>query len=79
MTDQALATPSEVAEFLRTTEAKLANDRYQGIGPRFVRYQRKILYRWEDVHAFVEANILQRTDDRPAPVTPTAGMPRRRD
>ena len=66
MTHQAaLATPEEVAEFLRTTTAKLANDRYRGVGVPFLKYNRKILYRWEDVHAFVSSNIMQRTDDRP--------------
>ena len=60
-----LATPSEVAEYLRTNTSKLANDRYRGIGPKFVKHGRKVLYRWEDVLAWTEANLMQRTDDRP--------------
>ncbi|UPW02863.1 helix-turn-helix domain-containing protein [Rhodococcus pyridinivorans] len=60
-----IATVEEVAEFLRTTPAKLANDRYRGIGPKFMKHGRRVLYRWEDVEAYVEANLMQRTDDRP--------------
>ncbi|WML66095.1 DNA-binding protein [Rhodococcus sp. AH-ZY2] len=50
---------------MRTTPAKLANDRYRGIGPKFVKHGRRVLYRWSDVHAWTEANLMQRTDDRP--------------
>lgn len=60
-----LALPAEVAEYFRTTTGKLANDRVLGLGPEFVRFNRRILYRWEDVYAFVEANTHQRTDDIP--------------
>lgn len=59
-----LATADEVAEYLRTTKAKLANDRYRGIGPKFVKHGRRVLYRWEDVYAWTEANLMQRTDER---------------
>jgi len=65
MSDSQLATAEEVAEFLRTTPASLAQDRYRGRGPKFVKHGRRVLYRWSDVHAFVEANTMQRTDDRP--------------
>ncbi|ANZ27237.1 hypothetical protein A4U64_23075 [Rhodococcus sp. WB1] len=64
MPELALATADEVAEYLRTTKAKLANDRYRGIGPKFVKHGRRVLYRWEDVLAWTEANLMQRTDDR---------------
>jgi hypothetical protein len=60
-----LATPEEVAAFLRTTKAKLANDRYRGVGPRFVKHGRRVLYRWAAVQEWADANTLQRTDDRP--------------
>ena len=68
MPESPLATPDEVAAYLRTTTAKLAQDRYRGIGPRFVKHGRRVIYRWDDVLAFVDANTLQRTDDRPAAV-----------
>ncbi|WFS11848.1 helix-turn-helix transcriptional regulator [Rhodococcus aetherivorans] len=60
-----LATADEVAAYLRTTKTKLANDRYRGIGPKFVKHGRRVLYRWADVHAWTEANLMTRTDDRP--------------
>ncbi|WP_068165987.1 helix-turn-helix transcriptional regulator [Rhodococcus phenolicus] len=65
MVESRLATAEEVAAYLRTTPAKLANDRYRGIGPKFVKHGRRVLYRWEDVEAFVRANLMTRTDDRP--------------
>ena len=39
MSDQLppLATPAEVAEYLHTTTAALAQDRYKGTGPKFVK------------------------------------------
>lgn len=68
MPESPLATPEEVADFMRTTPAKLANDRYRGIGPKFIKHGRRVLYRWADVQSWAEANTLQRTDDRPAVV-----------
>ncbi|QXU53956.1 AlpA family transcriptional regulator [Rhodococcus sp. LW-XY12] len=65
MTGSPLATAEEVAEYLRTTTTKLANDRYRGIGPKFVKHGRRVLYRWTDVYAWTEANLMQRTDDTP--------------
>ncbi|WMM73004.1 DNA-binding protein [Rhodococcus pyridinivorans] len=65
MTESPLATAEEVAGYLRTTTAKLANDRYRGIGPKFVKHGRRVLYRWSDVYAWTEENLMQRTDDRP--------------
>jgi len=64
MPEKALATAEEVAAYLRTTKTKLANDRYRGIGPKFVKHGRRVLYRWEDVYAWTEANLVQRTDER---------------
>ena len=65
MSRTARALPKEVAAYFRTTEAKLANDRYRGIGPKFLKLGRRVLYDWDDVYAWEEANRLQRTDDRP--------------
>ena len=70
MTSQGLATPIEVADYLHTSPGKLANDRSLGVGIPFVKFNRKVLYRWEDVHHFVAANVRQRTDD-PRPATTT--------
>ncbi|MCZ4276256.1 DNA-binding protein [Rhodococcoides yunnanense] len=63
-----LATAEEAAEFLRTTTKRLAEDRYHGTGVRFVKHGRRVLYRWADLQAYVDANTFQRTDDRPVSV-----------
>ncbi|MDW5613242.1 DNA-binding protein [Mycolicibacterium sp. D5.8-2] len=61
---QDTATSKEVASYLHTTEAGLAQMRYRGIGPKFVKVgPRKVIYRWSDVKAYLEANTCQRTDD----------------
>lgn len=58
------ATSKEVADFLHTTEAGLAQMRYRGTGPKFCRVSnRKVIYRWSDVEAYLDANTCQRTDD----------------
>ncbi|REE74389.1 hypothetical protein C8E05_3824 [Rhodococcus wratislaviensis] len=68
MPESPLATADEAAEFLRTTTQRLAQDRYQGTGPRFIKHGRRVLYRWDDLRAYVDANTYQRTDDRPVAV-----------
>ncbi|MDT5372176.1 MAG: hypothetical protein QOC62_6607 [Mycobacterium sp.] len=57
------APPGQVAPVLNTTEAGLAQMRYRGTGPRFVKVGRKVVYRWSDVRDYLSANTLQRTDD----------------
>ncbi|MED5813859.1 DNA-binding protein [Mycolicibacterium sp. 050232] len=58
------ATPKEVAAYLHTTEAGLAQMRYRGVGPKFVKVgPRKVIYRWADVRAYLDANTCTRTDD----------------
>ncbi|NKZ77517.1 DNA-binding protein [Rhodococcus hoagii] len=59
-----LAVPQEVAAYLRTTPARLAQLRYMGSGPRFVRDGRRVLYRWVDIHAWVDGQVHDRTDRR---------------
>ncbi len=52
---QRLATAAEVAEYLGTTVGQLAQQRYHGTGPRFVRIgARRVMYRWSDVEAFLD-------------------------
>lgn len=60
-----LGTPSEVAKVLHTSIESLAQRRYLGTGPQFVKLGRRVFYKWRDVHAWIDANTLQRTDDRP--------------
>ena len=61
--DLDIGLPRQVAELLDTTEAGLAQMRYRGTGPRFVKVGKKVLYRWSDVRDYLDANTLQRTDD----------------
>jgi hypothetical protein len=58
-----LATPPEVAEYLHTTTASLAQDRYKGTGPKFIKRGSRVLYRWSDVLEWLDRNTIQRTDD----------------
>lgn len=58
-----LATPAEVAQYLHTTTASLAQDRYKGTGPKFIKQGRKVLYRWSDVADWLNQNTFQRTDE----------------
>ncbi|SUA72630.1 Uncharacterised protein [Nocardia otitidiscaviarum] len=56
-----LATPAEVAIALRTTTGALAQLRYRGEGPTFRKLGRRVLYRWEDVNAWVDAHAATST------------------
>ncbi len=60
----ALATPAEVAQYLRTTTAALAQDRYRGTGPKFIKHGSRVLYRWSDIVEWLADNTYQRTDQR---------------
>lgn len=58
------ATSKEVAAYLHTTESGLAQMRYRGIGPKFVKVgPRKVIYRWSDVQDYLDQNTCRRTDD----------------
>lgn len=63
--DSILATPQQVAAYVHTTPEALAQKRYLGTGPKFVKLGRRVFYKWSDVHAWIDANTMQRTDDRP--------------
>jgi predicted DNA-binding transcriptional regulator AlpA len=58
-----LATPAEVAEALHTTTASLAQMRYRGHGPKFVRLGRRVLYRWVDVEQWITESVHIRTGE----------------
>ena len=58
-----MGTPAEVAEILHTTTASLAQMRYRGDGPKFVRVgRRRVLYRWADVEQWIADSVHTRTD-----------------
>lgn len=58
-----LGRAAEVAKVLHCTESTLAQMRYKGTGPKFIKVGHKVLYRWADVRAYLDANTVQRTDD----------------
>ena len=58
------ALPGEVAAALGTSQAGLAQMRYRGTGPKYIKVgHRRVIYRWSDVRAYLDANVMQRTDD----------------
>jgi hypothetical protein len=56
--------PADVAEYLYTTTAALAQDRYKGTGPKFIKHGSRVLYRWSDVLEWLDHNTFKRTDER---------------
>lgn len=52
----ALVLPPQLAQFLHTTEAVLAQTRFRGKGIPYVRVGRRILYRVKDIRAYLDAN-----------------------
>lgn len=62
-----LMTPEQLADYLQVSTKSLANDRYLGKGPRFVKLGAKLVrYRRTDVIAWLEGNQYTRTDVRVA-------------
>lgn len=59
------ATPAQVAQALGTTEAGLAQMRYRGAGPKFVKvgtgHRGRVLYRWSDVREFLDSRVMVST------------------
>lgn len=51
-----LVRPAELAEFLHTTTNALAQERYLGRGIPYTKHGSRVLYRWADVHAYLDAN-----------------------
>ncbi|MFE3795590.1 helix-turn-helix domain-containing protein [Nocardia tengchongensis] len=58
-----LWTPAQLAEYLHTTRATLANDRARGAGPRFVKHGRKVLYPESEIRKYLEARMFGRDVD----------------
>lgn len=57
-----LHTPVEVAKYLGTSVAGLAQMRYRGSGPKFVKLGRKaVRYRDADIKEWLEENVKDRT------------------
>ena len=57
-----LETPAEAAKRLRLTERTLADWRYRGCGPQYVRLSgRAVRYRQSDVDAFIASRTVTST------------------
>ena len=62
--------PKPVANRMGITTGALAQMRYRGTGPKFVKIgKRTVRYRWEDVEAWIEANTLTQSDQDFEPKT----------
>lgn len=56
-----LMTPSDLSEYLGVPTGTLANWRYQGRGPAFVRLGRHVRYRAEDVLDWISGQVSDAT------------------
>lgn len=54
-----LLLPRDVAAFRRTTTNALAQERWRGRGPRYVRDGRRVLYRAGDLADYIAANTVE--------------------
>lgn len=57
LSDLKLLTTREVAEALRIPEATIRYWRHTGTGPKSVKLGRRVMYRREDVEAYVDAAL----------------------
>jgi hypothetical protein len=53
-----LLSPKEVAAMIRRSESSLARDRYKGRGIPYIKYNRYIFYRIEDVRQYVASHLV---------------------
>lgn len=63
-----LLNPVRLGERWGKTPQALAQMRYRGDGPRFLKVGRSVFYRLEDVLAWEESQLRNRTDDVPGEV-----------
>ncbi|MGO3152364.1 MAG: helix-turn-helix transcriptional regulator [Galactobacter sp.] len=56
-----LFTPPQLAEHFGVTVQKLAQDRYLGRGPKFIKLGHSVRYRESDVLAWLDANTHEGT------------------
>jgi hypothetical protein len=71
-----LRTP-EVAKLMRKSTNSVVQDRYLGLGPRYIRDGRRILYAKADVIAYMREHTVQPDDNRAATSTPETAQPLR--
>jgi hypothetical protein len=54
-----LFTSRDVAEYRHTTENALAQERWRGDGPRYVKLGSRVFYRAADLQAWLAANTVE--------------------
>jgi predicted DNA-binding transcriptional regulator AlpA len=59
-----MLTPTELGTMLHKTPASLAQWRYMGFGPQFVKIGRAVRYRDSDVTAWLDAQTRQQTGEQ---------------
>ncbi|MHA7275556.1 helix-turn-helix transcriptional regulator [Arthrobacter sp. Hz1] len=62
MLTPAVLTPQETADLLSTNVATLAQLRYAGGGPRYIKLGRSVRYRSSDIEDYLRGNTYERTD-----------------
>ncbi|PPJ02586.1 DNA-binding protein [Nocardia nova] len=60
--DEAFATIEQLADRWHTTRSALAQLRYRGRGPAYVKRGRLVLYPWAAIQAYEELNTRETTD-----------------
>lgn len=61
MADERIMTPDEVADYLGATTTWLAQMRYRGDGPAFLKLGRVIRYRERDLTEWLDSRVRSRT------------------
>jgi hypothetical protein len=56
-----IALPTQVADALGTSLPGLAQMRYRGTGPKFIKRGSRVLYRWSDVSDYLDSQTRERT------------------
>lgn len=80
--DKPILTPAEAASYLCLAVGTLANWRWRGEGPTYVRYGHRVRYRLRDLDAWMADQVHDKAPDPPPPPPPRAALhalpPRRR-
>lgn len=59
--NSAVRRPNEAAEYIGSTASTLAKYRMYGAGPAFVKIGRRVVYRVEDLDAWLASNVRKST------------------
>ena len=67
MGEKAFLTSKELSDRWRLSDQTLANWRYAGKGPRFIRVGSRVLYPAEGIHAFEKSSNFGNAEDQQQP------------